>query len=87
MDILIKSDYPLCIIDFSSDLIELPNLKIFLKTEDYTLINTVGYYPHVNKIWNKRQSILVQKTSHAKPTYENINNIVDDCIYNEMSSD
>ena len=84
LDILIKSDYPLCIIDFSSDLIELQKFKDILKTEDY--VNTV--YPHVNKILKQKAIDFGTKKQVAKnQLMKNINNIVDNCIYSEMSSD
>jgi|TARA_B100000131_G_scaffold117769_1_gene114720 hypothetical protein len=88
LDILIKSDYPLCIIDFSSDLIELPKFKDIFKNRGLHTINTVGYYPHVNKILKQKAiDFGTKKQVTRNQLMKNINNIVDDCIYNEMSSD
>ena len=48
IDIILKCNYPICIIDINSKLIESLNLQDALKNRGCHSIDTIAYYPHVD---------------------------------------
>ena len=48
IDVILKCNYPICIIDINSKLIESLNLQDALKNRGCHSIDTIAYYPHVD---------------------------------------
>tara|TARA_B100000963_G_scaffold99165_1_gene85695 strand:+ start:122 stop:496 length:375 start_codon:yes stop_codon:yes gene_type:complete len=85
--VLFKCDYPLCLLDFSCDLIESFKLKDLLKNRGCHTISSIAYYPHIQKDIKQKAidyGTTIQVTRNE--LYKNLNIILDDAVFNEITS-
>ena len=86
IDIILKCNYPICIIDINSKLIESLNLQDALKNRGCHSIDTIAYYPHVDiKLKDKAVDFGTNLQVTRNQLFKNLNNILDDIIFNQMS--
>ena len=86
IDIILKCNYPICIIDINSKLIESLNLQDALKNRGCHSIDTIAYYPHVDiKLKEKAVDFGTNLQFTRNQLFKNLNNILDDIIFNQMS--
>lgn len=86
VDIILKCNYPICIIDINSKLIESLNLQDALKNRGCHSIDTIAYYPHVDiKLKEKAVDFGTNLQVTRNQLFKNLNNILDDIIFNQMS--
>ena len=86
IDIILKCNYPICIIDINSKLIESLNLQDALKNRGCHSIDTIAYYPHVDiKLKEKAIDFGTNLQVTRNQLFKNLNNILDDIIFNQMS--
>jgi Response regulator receiver domain. len=86
IDIILKCNYPICIIDINSKLIESLNLQDALKNRGCHSIDTIAYYPHVDiKLKEKAVDFGTNLQVTRNQLFKNLNNILDDIIFNQMS--
>ena len=86
IDIILKYTYPICIIDINSKLIESLNLQDSLKNRGCHSIDTIAYYPHVDiKLKEKAVDFGTNLQVTRNQLFKNLNNILDDIIFNQMS--
>ena len=86
IDIILKCNYPICIIDINSKLIESLNLQDALKNRGCHSIDTIAYYPHVDiKLKDKAIDFGTNLQVTRNQLFKNLNNILDDIIFNQMS--
>ena len=86
IDIILKCNYPICIIDINSKLIESLNLQDALKNRGCHSIDTIAYYPHVDiKLKEKAIDFGTNLQVTRNQLFKNLNNILDDIIFNQIS--
>lgn len=86
IDIILKCNYPICIIDINSKLIESLNLQDALKNRGCHSIDTIAYYPHVDiKLKEKAVDFGTNLQVTRNQLFKNLNNILDDIIFNQIS--
>lgn len=86
VDIVLKCNYPICIIDINSKLIESLNLQDALKNRGCHSIDTIAYYPHVDiKLKEKAVDFGTNLQVTRNQLFKNLNNILDDIIFNQIS--
>lgn len=86
VDIILKCNYPICIIDINSKLIESLNLQDALKNRGCHSIDTIAYYPHVDiKLKEKAVDFGTNLQVTRNQLFKNLNNILDDIIFNQIS--
>lgn len=86
IDVILKCNYPICIIDINSKLIESLNLQDALKNRGCHSIDTIAYYPHVDiKLKEKAVDFGTNLQVTRNQLFKNLNNILDDIIFNQMS--
>ena len=86
VDIVLKCNYPICIIDINSKLIESLNLQDALKNRGCHSIDTIAYYPHVDiKLKEKAVDFGTNLQFTRNQLFKNLNNILDDIIFNQIS--
>ena len=86
IDIILKCNYPICIIDINSKLIESLNLQDALKNRGCHSIDTIAYYPHVDiKLKEKAVDFGTNLQVTRNQLFKNLNNILDDIIFNQMT--
>ena len=86
VDIILKCNYPICIIDINSKLIESLNLQDALKNRGCHSIDTIAYYPHVDiKLKEKAVDFGTNLQVTRNQLFKNLNNILDNIIFNQMS--
>jgi len=86
IDIILKCNYPICIIDINSKLIESLNLQDALKNRGCHSIDTIAYYPHVDiKLKDKAVDFGTNLQVTRNQLFKNLNNILDDIIFNQIS--
>ena len=86
VDTILKCNYPICIIDINSKLIESLNLQDALKNRGCHSIDTIAYYPHVDiKLKEKAVDFGTNLQVTRNQLFKNLNNILDDIIFNQMS--
>ncbi len=86
IDVILKCNYPICIIDINSKLIESLNLQDALKNRGCHSIDTIAYYPHVDiKLKEKAVDFGTNLQFTRNQLFKNLNNILDDIIFNQMS--
>ena len=85
VDIVLKCNYPICIIDINSKLIESLNLQDALKNRGCHSIDTIAYYPHVDiKLKEKAVDFGTNLQVTRNQLFKNLNNILDDIIFNQI---
>ena len=86
IDVILKCNYPICIIDINSKLIESLNLQDALKNRGCHSIDTIAYYPHVDiKLKEKAVDFGTNLQVTRNQLFKNLNNILDDIIFNQIS--
>ena len=86
IDIILKCNYPICIIDINSKLIESFNLQDALKNRGCHSIDTIAYYPHVDiKLKEKAVDFGTNLQVTRNQLFKNLNKILDNIIFNQMS--
>ena len=86
VDIILKCNYPICIIDINSKLIESLNLQNALKNRGCHSIDTIAYYPHVDiKLKEKAVDFGTNLQVTRNQLFKNLNKILDNIIFNQMS--
>ena len=86
VDIILKCNYPICIIDINSKLIESLNLQDALKNRGCHSIDTIAYYPHVDiKLKEKAVDFGTNLQVTRNQLFKNLNKILDDILFNQMS--
>tara|TARA_B000000557_G_C20740121_1_gene428206 strand:+ start:719 stop:1093 length:375 start_codon:yes stop_codon:yes gene_type:complete len=86
IDIILKCNYPICIIDINSKLIESLNLQDALKNRGCHSIDTIAYYPHVDiKLKEKAVDFGTNLQVTRNQLFKNLNKILDNIIFNQMS--
>tara|TARA_B100002019_G_scaffold156372_1_gene134651 strand:+ start:293 stop:667 length:375 start_codon:yes stop_codon:yes gene_type:complete len=86
IDIILKCNYPICIIDINSKLIESLNLQDALKNRGCHSIDTIAYYPHVDiKLKEKAVNFGTNLQVTRNQLFKNLNKILDNIIFNQMS--
>ena len=86
IDIILKCNYPICIIDINSKLIESLNLQDALKNRGCHSIDTIAYYPHVDiKLKEKAVDFGTNLQVTRNQLFKNLNKILDNIIFNQIS--
>ena len=86
IDVILKCNYPICIIDINSKLIESLNLQDALKNRGCHSIDTIAYYPHVDiKLKEKAVDFGTNLQVTRNQLFKNLNKILDNIIFNQMS--
>jgi len=86
INIILKCNYPICIIDINSELVESVNLQDALKNRGCHSIDTIAYYPHINtKLKEKAIDFGTNLQVTRNQLFKNLNKILDDILFNQMS--
>ena len=86
INIILKCNYPICIIDINSELVESVNLQDALKNRGCHSIDTIAYYPHINtKLKEKAINFGTNLQVTRNQLFKNLNKILDDILFNQMS--
>jgi|SRR6056300_604051 len=86
INIILKCNYPICIIDINSELVESVNLQDALKNRGCHSIDTIAYYPHIEtKLKEKAIDFGTNLQVTRNQLFKNLNKILDDILFNQMS--
>ncbi len=86
INIILKCNYPICVIDINSELIESVNLQDALKNRGCHSIDTIAYYPHIDaKLKEKAIDFGTNLQVTRNRLFKNLNKILDDILFNQMS--
>jgi len=86
INIILRCNYPICIIDINSELIDSVNLQDALKNRGCHSIDTIAYYPHIdNKLKEKAIDFGTNLQVTRNQLFKNLNKILDDILFNQIT--
>ena len=85
--ILIKCNYPICIMDIAFDLVDTIYLKEIFKNRGCHTINTIAYYPHLdNKLKEKAIRIGLKKQLTKNQLVKNIRKVIEELVFESITT-